>query len=53
MAMAAPDAGRTQSPWAAHRRRAEVLRERQPFAAEVLAVYLALLDVWEDGRGSG
>ena len=49
MAMAAPDAGRAQSPWAAHRRRAEVLRERHPFAAEVLAVYLALLDVWEDG----
>jgi Protein involved in formate dehydrogenase formation len=49
MAMAAPDAGRAQSPWAAHRRRAEVLRERHPFAAEVLAVYLALLDVWEAG----
>jgi FdhE protein len=49
MAMAAPDAGRAQSPWAAHRRRAEVLRERHPFAAEVLAVYLALVDVWEDG----
>ncbi len=37
------------SPWVAHRRRAEVLRERHPFAAEVLAVYLVLLDVWEDG----
>ena len=49
MAMAAPDAGRAQSPWAAHRRRAGVLRERHPFAAEVLAAYLALLDVWEDG----
>ena len=49
MAMAAPDAGRARSPWAAHRRRAEVLRERHPFAAEVLAVYLALLDVWETG----
>ena len=49
MAMAAPDAGRAHSPWAAHRRRAEVLRERHPFAAEVLAVYLALLDVWEAG----
>jgi len=49
MAMAAPDAGRGRSPWAAHRRRAENLRERHLFASEVLAVYLALLDVWEDG----
>ena len=49
MAMAAPDAGRAGSPWAAHRRRAEALRERHPFAQEVLTVYLALLDVWEDG----
>jgi FdhE protein len=47
--MAAPDPGRARSPWAAHRRRAEVLRERHLFAAEVLAVYLALADVWEDG----
>ena len=49
MAMTAPDGGRTLSPWAAHRRRAEVLRERHPFAAEVLTVYLALLDAWQDG----
>ena len=35
------------SPWAPGRRRAEALRERQPFAAEVLGLYLALLDVWE------
>jgi Protein involved in formate dehydrogenase formation len=54
MAMAGPDvagpgAGRARSLWAAHRRRAEVLRERHPFAAEVLALYLALADVWEDG----
>ena len=49
MSMASPDAGGAHSPWAAHRRRAEVLRERHPFAAEVLTVYLALLDVWEDG----
>jgi len=49
MAMAAPDVGRALSPWAAHRRRAEVLCERHPFAQEVLTVYLALLDVWEDG----
>jgi hypothetical protein len=47
--MATPGAGKIPSPWAAHRRRAEALRERYPFAAEVLAVYLALLDVWEDG----
>jgi hypothetical protein len=47
--MAAPDIGRAQRPWASHRRRAELLRERHPFAAEVLALYLGLLDVWEDG----
>jgi hypothetical protein len=44
-----PDAGRPHSPWAACRRRAEVLRERHLFAGEVLALYLALLDAWEDG----
>ncbi len=49
--MAAPHGDRAPSPWATHRRRAEVLRERHPFAAEMLAVYLALLDVWEDGWG--
>jgi hypothetical protein len=48
-AMATPAADKVPSPWAAHRQRAEVLRERYPFAAEVLTVYLALLDVWEDG----
>jgi Protein involved in formate dehydrogenase formation len=47
--MATPDADKVPSPWAAHRRRAEVLRDRYPFAAEVLILYLALLDVWEDG----
>ena len=36
------------SPWAARRRRAEELRDRHPFAAEVLTLYLALLDVQED-----
>jgi len=46
---AGPDAGRARGPWAAHRRRAEALRERHLFAAEVLALYLALVDVWEDG----
>src|SRR5690348_15895673 len=35
------------TPWASHRRRAEFLRDSQPFAAEVLTVYLGLLDVWE------
>jgi hypothetical protein len=44
--MHAPAATAT-GPWAPRRRRAEALRERQPFAAEVLGLYLALLDVWE------
>jgi hypothetical protein len=35
------------SPWPARRRRAEQLRERYPFAAEVLTLYLALLEVQE------
>jgi FdhE protein len=35
--------------WTAHRRRAEALRERYPHAAQPLTLYLALLDVWEDG----
>jgi FdhE protein len=43
--MELPD--RSPSPWPARRRRAEELRERHPFAAEVLALYLALLDVQE------
>ena len=37
------------SPWRSHPRRAAALRERYPFAEELLALYLALLDVWEDG----
>jgi Protein involved in formate dehydrogenase formation len=44
--MAAPGATAT-SPWAPQRRRAEALRARHPFAAEVLVLYVALLDVWE------
>jgi hypothetical protein len=32
----------------AARRRAETLRDRHAFAAEVLSLYLALLDVWEE-----
>lgn len=35
------------SPWPDRRRRAEQLRQRHPFAAEVLTIYLALLDVQE------
>jgi FdhE protein len=41
----------TQTPWHGHRRRAEVLRERYPFAAEMLSLYLALLDAWDSGWG--
>jgi FdhE protein len=47
--MVAPDVDNGRSPWGAHRRRAEVLRERYPFAAELLTVQLALLDVWDYG----
>jgi FdhE protein len=35
------------NPWAASRRRAQTLRERHEFATEVLTLYLALLEVWE------
>jgi Protein involved in formate dehydrogenase formation len=35
-------------PWAERRARAQELRERQPFADELLTLYLALLDVHED-----
>jgi FdhE protein len=38
-----------QTPWTGHRDRAAALRERHPFAAEMLSLYLALLDVWEAG----
>jgi hypothetical protein len=34
--------------WTAHRRRAGDLRERYPFAAELLTLYLALVDVWDE-----
>jgi FdhE protein len=33
-------------PWTAHRRRAEVLRSRHGFAAQVLGLYVAVVDVW-------
>jgi len=42
--MAADDA----NPWSTHRRRAEQLRGRYPFAAEVLGLYAGLLDAWHD-----
>lgn len=38
----------TASTWVARRLRAEALRARHPFAAEVLTLYLALLAVHED-----
>jgi FdhE protein len=44
-----PGAGTPHAPWAARRRRAGVLREQYGFAAEVLSLYLALLDTWEEG----
>jgi ribosomal protein L37E len=37
-----------QAPWSARRLRAEELQAQQPFAAEVLTLYLALLPVQED-----
>jgi formate dehydrogenase formation protein len=44
--MAAPGVDTTTSPWAPHRRRAELLRAHHSFAEDVLTLYLALLDVW-------
>jgi formate dehydrogenase maturation protein FdhE len=40
------------SPWTGRRRRAEELRERHPFAAELLTLYLALLPVREEAWGA-
>jgi Protein involved in formate dehydrogenase formation len=45
--MTAPGATAT-GPWAPQRRRAEALSARHPFATEVLVLYVALLDVWEE-----
>ncbi len=45
--VSAPDVDDGRSPWAANRTRAELLRDRYPFAAEVLTLYLTLLDVWQ------
>jgi hypothetical protein len=36
------------NPWSTHRRRAEQLRGRYPFAAEVLGLYAGLLDAWHE-----
>jgi hypothetical protein len=36
------------NPWSTHQRRAEQLRGRYPFAAEVLGLYAGLLDAWHD-----
>ena len=44
--MTVPEATAT-SPWAPRRRRAQALAGRHPFAGEVLTLYLALVDVWE------
>jgi FdhE protein len=46
---AGPAAPETASPWAARRLRAEELRARHPFAAELLTLYLMLIAVQEDG----
>jgi hypothetical protein len=46
--MSAPEVDDHRSPWAANRARAEALRDRHPFAAEVLTLYIGLLDVWPE-----
>jgi hypothetical protein len=47
--MSRPDAHTvTSSPWAAHRQRADALHARHRHAAQMLTLYLALLDVWEE-----
>jgi ribosomal protein S27AE len=43
-----PATGTQTSPWADHRRRGEELRGRYAYAADVLNLYLALLEVWEE-----
>jgi formate dehydrogenase maturation protein FdhE len=40
--------GADGNPWSTHRRRAEQLRGRYPFAAEVLGLYTGLLDGWQE-----
>jgi FdhE protein len=46
--MPAASLDEARSAWAANRARAVVLGDRYPFAAEVLRLYVALLDVWPD-----
>jgi hypothetical protein len=41
-----------ETPYAARRLRAEALRARHSFAAELLTLYVALLDVWDTVRES-
>jgi FdhE protein len=51
--MVAPAAQTVTSPWAAHRRRGEALRDHHRHAAQMLGLYLALVDVWEEAwRGA-
>src|SRR5205807_10232756 len=38
-------------PWTEHRRRATELGTAEPHAAEILRLYLALLDVWSESAG--
>jgi FdhE protein len=42
------DGSGTDRPWAGHRERADALSARFPFAAEMLTLYLALLDIWDE-----
>jgi len=46
--MARPGAQTVTSPWAAHRERGKALRDRHPHTGQVLTLYLALIEVWED-----
>jgi FdhE protein len=46
---AAPGVEQEPGPWAAQRQRAQALRSQHGFAAEMLTVYLALLEVWQEG----
>jgi FdhE protein len=43
------DGSASARPWEAHRPRVEALSVRYPFAAEMLTLYRALLDVWDEG----
>ncbi len=46
--MAAPHLHAGASPWVSQRARAEQLRDRYPFADQVLTLYLALVEVWTE-----